>query len=74
MVKFVKATPFLVPIMSLILVMSSAENIKYINQKEFLNAASYASISIDNDHEKSTFEVYEGNIAVVENIRGATVY
>lgn len=65
---------FLVPVMSLILVMSSAENIKYINQKEFLNAASYASISIDKEHEKNTFEVYEGNIAVVENIRGAAVY
>lgn len=65
---------FLVPVMSLILVMSSAENIKYINQREFLSATLYSSISIDNDYEKNTFEVYEGNIAVVENIRGAAVY
>lgn len=65
---------FLVPIMSLILVMSSSENIKYINQREFLNAASYSSISMDHDRGTNTFEVYEGNIAVVENIRGAAVY
>lgn len=65
---------FLVPIMSLILVMSSAENIKYINQREFLDVASYASISVDEDCGTNTFEVYEGDIAVVENIRGAAVY
>lgn len=65
---------FLVPVMSLILVMSSAENIKYINQREFLNATTYSSVSVDHDRGTNTFEVYEGNIAVVENIRGAVVY
>jgi hypothetical protein len=56
--------------------MATAQNIKYINQREFLDNLDYASIKVSDSvvDEKNTFEVYQGKAAVVKDVRGVSVY
>lgn len=67
---------FLVPIISISLLMSTLQNIKYINQSDFLNSVNYKSItkSAEITEEKNVFKVYDGSLAVVEIVRNANVY
>lgn len=72
---YIKQLLYLVPIISLILLLSSSQNIKYINQKNFLKSTNYSSINIINDNVgENVFEEYLGEAAVVEDVRGVSVY
>lgn len=67
---------FLVPIISISLVMSTTQNIKYINQKDFLDNVNYTKIveSEEISNEKNCFEVYKGSLAIVNKVRNVTVF
>lgn len=67
---------YLVPILAIILMFSSTQNIKYANQYIFLSNTSYESIQTGRNISitDNTFKVYEGQIAIVEDVRGVTVY
>ena len=55
--------------------LSSTQNIKYINQKNFLKSTNYSSINIlDEKVGENVFEEYLGEAAVVEDVRGVSVY
>lgn len=73
---YLRQVLYLIPVLAIILMISSTQNIKYTNQYIFLNNTSYQSISTGSDvkDKDNTFKVYEGKIAVVEDVRGVSVY
>lgn len=73
---YLRQVLYLVPVLAIILMISSTQNIKYTNQYIFLNNTSYQSISTGSDVKDTdnSFKVYEGKIAVVEDVRGVPVY
>lgn len=73
---YIRQVLYLIPITALILMFSTSQNIKYINQKIFLKNTSYKSITLSQQENKNknTFKVYDANVAVVENVRGVAVF
>lgn len=73
--KYIKQCLYLIPIIVVTLVLSSTQNIKYYNQKEFLEGVGYTSIDTDAiSGAENTVEVYDGDIAVVRDVRNVMVY
>lgn len=72
---YLKQILFLVPVLTLILVMISSENIKYLNQWEFLHNTSYTSVSWKekDSARENRFRTYHGTLSIVEKHRGATI-
>lgn len=73
---YMRQVLYLIPILAIILMFSSTQNIKYANQYIFLKNTSYESISTGRNISVSDnmFKVYEGKIAIVEDVRGVPVY
>lgn len=71
MFKYFTQVIYLVPILALILMFSSTQNIKYINQYDFLNKTKYESIDIitEGDGVKETIDVYIGDAVISKKIR-----
>lgn len=71
---YLKQCLYFVPIIAIILVLSSTQNIKYFNQRDFYENVKYESIDISDVKEQNSFELYDACIAVVEDVRGVIVY
>lgn len=74
--KIVKQAIYLIPIISISLLFSTAQNMKYMNQRSFLDRSGHSFINKtdQNAYSENCFTVYNGELVTMEDNRGAKYY
>ena len=68
-----KTICYLVLVLSIMLILSSADRVRYDNQLRFLNRSGYCSVSEDVPVSQASFYVFQGEAALTEDVRGALI-
>ena len=71
---YAKTICYLILVLSLMLILSSADRVRYDNQLRFLKGAGYRSVTEDVPALKASFYVFDGEAALTEDVRGALIY